>query len=128
MKQTLDKPWRNIWLKIDAEQYDSLQAQRASTTCRSLTEYIRRLVCQQPVTVNYRDASLEDLITELSIIRRHLATAAEALALSAEKVSQTYGAEQQSWLEAHQKDREVILGHIQQIYQHTKQVAIKWLQ
>jgi len=119
---------RNIYLSVEEQQYQTLQARRAQTTCRSLTEYVRCLVLQQPVTVNHRNASLEDLITELSLARRQLARVAAALTESAEKMELASPDGLSDWLERHQNERQIALAHIEQIYQLTKQAAKIWLQ
>lgn len=113
---------------VDEQQYQQLQARRAETTCRSMTEYLRRIAFQQPVTVNHRNASLEDLITELSLARRQLALVAEALTQSAEKIQVCMPLELPDWAERHQKERRIALAHIEKIYELTKQAAQIWLQ
>ena len=119
---------RNIWFAVEDHQSQTLQARRKTTTCRSLTEYVRCLVLQQPVTVNHRNASLEDLITELSLARRQLALVAAALTQSAEKIEPAQPEGLSDWLERHQNERQIALAHIEQIYQLTKQAAKIWLQ
>nr|WP_295931956.1 hypothetical protein [uncultured Dyadobacter sp.] len=129
MKQPVSKSSYNIWFTLDAQQYNQLQSLRQKTTCRSLAEYIRKLICQEPITINHRDASLEGLVTELSLLRRHLATASEALALSADRIAKASNQPQlDSWLDRHQRDRQLIAGQIQQIYLCSKKAALRWLQ
>lgn len=128
MSKPYKKPIRCLSVVVDEQQYQHLQARRKETTCRSMTEYLRRIAFQQPVTVNHRNASLEDLITELSLARRQLALVAEALRESAEKINVDLPAELSEWAKQHQKERQIALSHIEKIYELTKQAAKIWLQ
>lgn len=120
---------RTVYFQIEPAQYRVLKDRCAQSTCRSLAEYIRKLILAEPVTVNHREASLEDLITELSYTRRQLSDAVQAFEQSAQKVSAAIDEHQAAvWLKEHQKDRAIIIGLIDQIYQHSKKTALVWLQ
>jgi predicted NACHT family NTPase len=128
MKQPASNQGRTVYFKMDLANYQRLKDRYAQTTCRSMAEYLRKLVLLEPVTVNQRDASVEELIAELSLIRRELARAVEAFELSAKKVSQLASPQQLTpWLQAHQTERAHIAGLIEQIYQHCKKTTYLWL-
>lgn len=118
-----------IYVKVDPDCYQRLKDQCAKTTCRSLAEYIRRLVLLEPVTINHRDASLDGLVNELSLTRRHLADAVQAFQLSAQRISAaTSGQPLPHWLKEHENDRDRVAALIEQIYEHCKKAAYLWLQ
>lgn len=129
MQEPSNNLCRTIYIKVDPECYQRLKDQCAKTTCRSLAEYIRRLVLLEPVTINHRDASLDGLVNELSLTRRHLADAVLAFQLSAQRISAaTAGQPLTHWLKEHESDRDRVTTLIEQIYEHCKKVAYLWLQ
>lgn len=129
MKKPASTQWRTVYFQVDAARYQSLKEKCAQSTCRSLAEYLRKLILQEPVTVNYRNASLEDLITELSLTRRLLADAVRAFELSALNVSSVTGQQQlSSWLKTHESDRAQIVALIDQIHQYCRKTTYLWLQ
>ncbi|MHA4741370.1 hypothetical protein [Dyadobacter sp. MSC1_007] len=128
MKQPAADGGRTIYFKVEAAQYRLLKDKVSKTTCRSLAEYLRKLVLSEPVTINYRDASMEDLISELSQTRRQLAQAVRALELSAHAPAHTTAQQQLAIWKDHQGQRGYITGLIEQIHEHCKKMAHLWLQ
>lgn len=129
MKEPVPNQSRTVYFQVEISQYELLKDRCSRTTCRSLAEYLRKLILSEPVTVNHRNASLEDLITELSLTRRQLSDAIQIFEQSAQKVSAS--PHQQltaAWLREHEKDRARIVVLIDQIYQHCKKTALVWLQ
>jgi len=128
-KEPSNDLYRTIYFKVDRDCYQRLKEQCAKTACRSLAEYLRRLVLLEPVTINHRDASLDGLVNELSLTRRHLADAVEAFQLSAQKISAaTAGQPLTRWLQEHESDWDRVAVLIEQIHEHCKKAAYLWLQ
>lgn len=128
MKKPASNQRCTVYFQVDSARYQSLKEKCAQSTCRSLTEYLRKLILQEPVTVNNRNASLEDLITELSLTRRLLAEAVRAFELSALNVSAATSQQQlTSWLKTHESDRAQIVALIDQIYQYCRKTTYLWL-
>lgn len=129
MKKTASNQSRTVYFQVDSASYQSLKEKCAQSTCRSLAEYLRKLILGEPVTVNYRNASLEDLITELCLTRRQLAEAVKAFERSAQKVSSATSEQQlSSWLETQESDRRQITFLIDQIHQYCRKTTYLWLQ
>lgn len=128
MQQAAFNQGHTVYFKVDAASYQQLKDRCAQSTCRSLAEYLRKLVVLEPITVNNRDASLEDLIAELSQTRRQLARALEAFELRAQEVSHLASPEQLAlWRQAQQTERAHITSLIEQIYEHCKKTTYLWL-
>jgi hypothetical protein len=52
---------KHISLYIEEEEYRQLKENIAATTCRSFSEYGRKLLLGMPVVVTYRNRSFDDL-------------------------------------------------------------------
>ncbi|HZK63342.1 MAG TPA: hypothetical protein VFC34_04305 [Puia sp.] len=62
--------WYNIRLKPD--EYLLLEGRFKKTRFRKLSEYMRSVLLGKPVTVNYRDQAMDDILEELVLLRHEL--------------------------------------------------------
>ena len=66
---------RNRWLtiRVSGEEEASLLKRCGKTTCQSLSEYGRSLLLKEPVTILYRNASADDFLEEIVLLKNELA-------------------------------------------------------
>ncbi|GAB3916970.1 plasmid mobilization protein [Mucilaginibacter boryungensis] len=62
--------WKNLRFKPD--EYQLLETRFKKTRFRKLSEYMRSVLLEKPVTVNYRDKAMDDVLEELILLRREL--------------------------------------------------------
>lgn len=74
MKTKTNKPkkYRHVYLGIPIAEYVEIEKKYKKSTCRSLSEYIRNIIIHNPITIRYRDQSLEDLIEEIVLLNDHM--------------------------------------------------------
>lgn len=72
MTETTDNLVKRLTLRFKASEYDVLEKKCRKTTFRNLSEYCRALLAGEKITVRYRDSSLDEMIEELSVLRREL--------------------------------------------------------
>lgn len=69
-------PWRRrgivVTILVTQQEYDAMNAMWRKTTCRSFSEYARKVLAEEPVATTYRNASLDALIGELNELRSQL--------------------------------------------------------
>lgn len=58
--------------RITAKENEILQQLYRQSTCRSISEYIRRVALRKPVHIRYRNASLDETLEELADMRMNL--------------------------------------------------------
>src|SRR3954468_10071947 len=68
-KNNLSK-WLHIRLK--EEDYNKINGKFSKSTCRKLSEYARRVLLDKVITVNQRNQSLDDFMTEMIRLRNEL--------------------------------------------------------
>ncbi|HEV2354940.1 MAG TPA: plasmid mobilization relaxosome protein MobC, partial [Puia sp.] len=56
---------RHIRLRLTPKEYDLLTFRWRQTTCRELSDYLRKIIFNKPITVHHRNQSLEDLMAAL---------------------------------------------------------------
>jgi hypothetical protein len=65
---------RKIFIKIrmNAEELKQVKKKQQQTTERSLSEYIRNVSMQKPVTVKYRNQSADDFLKQMLELKKEL--------------------------------------------------------
>lgn len=62
----------HIRLRLTPREYDLLNLRWHGTTCRELSDYLRKIIFNKPVTVRHRNQSLDDLMAALILLRGEL--------------------------------------------------------
>ncbi len=62
--------WINI--RVNEEEYNKIEKLYKTTTCRAMSEYSRNLLLNKPVTVKYRNRSLDDFLEEIIKLKNEL--------------------------------------------------------
>jgi hypothetical protein len=61
-----------ITLRLSPAEYDQLNNKFKTTTCRKLSEYIRKVLLTEKVTMLTRNQSLDDFMAEMIALRNEL--------------------------------------------------------
>lgn len=72
MDSEKNKLTRKVTVRFKPSEYSKVFTAFASTTKKKLSEYIRFVLLEKPVTVYTRDQSADDLMTELVQLRNEL--------------------------------------------------------
>ena len=68
---------RFLSIRLSAEELQEVYDHQHQSTCRSLTEYVKKVLTAKPVTVKVRDESKEDTLQQLIAIKNKLDALAE---------------------------------------------------
>ena len=68
---------RFLSIRLTADELQEVYSYQHQSTCRSLTEYVKKVLTSKPVTVKVRDESKEDTLQQLAAIRTRLDALAE---------------------------------------------------
>ena len=63
---------RFLSIRLSAEELQEVYDHQHQSTCRSLTEYVKKVLTAKPVTVKVRDESKEDTLQQLIAIKNRL--------------------------------------------------------
>jgi hypothetical protein len=122
---------RNKWLhlRLNFEEYQQVQKHFKRTTCRKISEYARKILLSKPVTVNHRNASLDELMGELIRLRNELTAAGNNFNQAVKKLNSLSRISQfHDWIIEYESDKRKLLGQIEEIKNHIAQTSKKWLQ
>lgn len=69
-----EKEVRDKWVntRFNKTEYEALQNFFRQTTCRDLADYIRRVALSKPVSINYRNQSVDDFLADMVALRKDL--------------------------------------------------------
>ena len=73
-------PKRFLSVRLSSEELEEVKQHSQSTTCRSLTEYVKKVLTKKPVTVKVRNQSQDDLLAAMVGIKNRLDQLAEQTA------------------------------------------------
>jgi hypothetical protein len=65
---------RFLSIRLSTEEYAEVYQHLQQSTCRSLTEYVKKVLTSKPVTVKVRDQSREEILQQLTLIKSRLET------------------------------------------------------
>ncbi len=63
---------RKVTIRFKPEEYTKVSVSFKTTTKKKLSEYIRYVLLEKPVTVYTRDQSVDELMAELVLLRKEL--------------------------------------------------------
>jgi hypothetical protein len=70
-------PKRFLSVRLTSEELEEVYELSKSSTCRSLTEYVKKVLTKKPVTVKMRNQSQDDLLAAMIGIKNRLDQLAE---------------------------------------------------
>lgn len=63
---------RFLSIRLSQEEFDKVQVHLERSACRSLTEYVKKVLTRQPVIIKLRDQSREEVLHRLGVIKSQL--------------------------------------------------------
>jgi hypothetical protein len=71
--KTLERvPKKHLGLKLSMPEYERVIHNKAKTTCRSLSQYARKMILGKPITVYYRNQSYDEFTEAYVSFKRDL--------------------------------------------------------
>jgi hypothetical protein len=125
-KMNLSK-WLHIRLKED--DYKKIYGKFSKSTYRKLSEYARRVLLNKVVTVNQRNQSLDDFMTEMIKLRNELNAIGNNFNQSVKKLhTLTQFHEFKTWIILNESNEKILLEKVEEIKTKINQISDRWLQ
>ena len=119
--------WLHLRLTID--EYEILQKHFTKSTCPKLSDYARKNLLQKPIVKKYRNESLDELMTELILLRKDLNGIGNNFNQALKKLHTLVQiAEFQHWITVYELEKKVLFNSVEQIKKHIEKLSEKWLQ
>lgn len=88
--------WFNI--RVSQDEYQQLEKQFKKTSFQKMSEYGRSLLLGKPVTVIYRNRSMDDTLEELIVLRRELNAIGNNLNQAVKNLNSSEGTDKVLWM------------------------------
>ncbi len=127
MKQERQRRTRWVNTRFSDTEYAQLQKRFAQTTCRELSDYIRRTLLAQPVSITYRNQSLDDFLTDMVALTKELNTIGSYFNQTVHQLNQIQQhTDLQHWLMVNQQDKTILFRQIETISNRIHQLHQLW--
>ncbi|MFD2941808.1 plasmid mobilization protein [Flavobacterium notoginsengisoli] len=116
-------------VRFTAAEYNLLVKRFKATTCRQMSEYLRKCLLNKPITVNYRNESTDEVMLEIIRLRKDLNGIANNFNQSVKKLhTQRQVPEFRNWIVDTENQRSELLEKVEIIQHCIEKAAGKWLQ
>lgn len=120
---------RIVGLRLTSEEYAKIEKRWKASTCRKLSDYLRKYLFNKPVTVNYRNASLDDCMHEIIRLRSELNSLGNNFNQAVKKLHTLRQIpEFKHWIETWTLDEKRLIEKVEEIKKSIRKISEKWLQ
>nr|WP_199077090.1 plasmid mobilization relaxosome protein MobC [Pedobacter sp. ASV19] len=128
MKENHDIKNKWLHLRLSEAEFQLLDKEFSKTTERKLSAYARNILLGKPMIAGHRNLSLDNLIVEFSSLVKTLNGLANNFNQSVHKLHTLDKIPQfQTWLTAHDQDKEALFQSIEIVRDYLKETSVKWL-
>ncbi len=119
---------RIIGLRLTPDEYAKIEKKWKASTCRKLSDYVRRSIFDKPIVTTYRNTSQDDLMAELTRLRNELNAVGNNFNQAVKKLH-TLGqiAEFRSWLIAYAVEKMILSNKVDEVRNNVKKILEIWL-
>jgi len=129
MGKDAEKLTRVLLTRFKQIEYEQLNKRFNNTRFRKLSEYVRSVLLDKPVTVNYRDKSMDDVLEEMVLLRQELNAIGNNLNQAMRSINSAHGnADTRLWMSLLSVINTKLEPAISQIKEQMNQYADIWSQ
>lgn len=119
---------KRVHVRFTDQEFEKIQAQFTRSTCRKLSEYVRQVILNKPVTVNQRNQSLDDFMAEMIALRNELNAIGNNYNQTVKRFHTLEDVgDIQTWLMINEAARKIIQNKIGEIKEKIIQINDIWL-
>ena len=120
---------RRITLRLTPQEYAKIEQQYKNSTCRKLSDYVRKHLFNKPITTHYRNQSIDDSIEEIVLLRNQLSAVGNNVNQVVKKMHTLQQIpEFREWITRYELERMILSNKINDIQNHIYKISDKWLQ
>lgn len=129
MKEQHSNRTRIIGLRLTPDEYTKIEKKWKVSTCRKLSDYVRRSLFEKPIVTTYRSSSQDDLMTELTRLRTELNAIGNNFNQAVKRLhTLSQVSECRSWLMTYEVEKNILLNKVDEIRNTVKKILEIWLQ
>jgi hypothetical protein len=120
---------RRITLRLTPEEYAKIEHKYKASTCRKLSDYVRKHLFGKPITTTYRNQSLDDFMEETVVLRNELSAIGNNVNQVVKKMHTLQQIpEFREWIIRYELEKKILTNKVNDIQNHMQKITDKWLQ
>jgi hypothetical protein len=120
---------RIVGIRFTPQEYVKIERRWKASTCRKLSDYIRKHLFDKPITTNYRNQSLDEFMTEIIRLRVDLNALGNNFNQTVKKLHTLQQIPDfKAWIISSELDKKNLLKKVEDINQYIQKISVRWLQ
>ncbi len=120
---------RIIGLRVTLKEYEQIEEKCKNSTAKKLSEFIRRVLFEKPVTMYQRNKSLDDFMAEMMLLRNELNGLGNNFNQAVKKLhSLQQIPEFKNWIITFEIEKKILFNKVDEIKNRINKIADEWLQ
>jgi hypothetical protein len=129
MKRENSNRTRIVGLRFTPDEYNKIERKWKSSTCRKLSDYIRKHLFDKAITINYRNQSVDEFMLEIIRLRAELNALGNNFNQAVKKLHTLQQIpEFKNWIIRSELEKKILFNTIDEIKNYMQKMAEKWLQ
>jgi predicted SPOUT superfamily RNA methylase MTH1 len=129
MSDKIEKRTKWLHIRLTDKEHEKIHKKYSKTTCKKLSEFARKVLLDKAVTVNVRNQSLDDLMTELIALKEELNAIGNNYNQLVKRLhSLSHISEIKAWLQLHESARKILINKMDEIKLKIYSINDQWLQ
>jgi GTP-binding protein EngB required for normal cell division len=110
-------------------EFGDVEKKWKASNCRKLSDYVRRLIFGKPLVSSYRNKSLDELMTELMLLRKELNAIGNNFNQAVHRLhTLDHLPQMKLWLERFEQDKIILFDKMDEINNTIQKMGKQWLQ
>ncbi|MFH6943364.1 plasmid mobilization protein [Flavobacterium sp.] len=128
MKRENSNRTRIVGLRFTPEEYEKIEKKWKASTCRKLSDYIRRHLFGKSINTTYRNQSLDDMIHEMTQLFRQLNGIGNNFNQAVKKLhTLNQIPEFKVWIISAELDKKILFDKMDEIKNYIQKISERWL-
>jgi hypothetical protein len=120
---------RIIGLRLTPKEYAKIKHKWKASTCRKLSDYVRKHLFDKPITTTYRNQSLDDFMEETIALCNELNAIGNNFNQAVKKLHTLQQIpELRNWIISYDLDKKILFNKVEEIKKFIQKITDKWLQ
>ncbi|WP_317039362.1 plasmid mobilization protein [Flavobacterium omnivorum] len=120
---------RIVGLRFTPEEYAKIERKWKASTCRKLSDYIRKHLFDKPINTTFRNQSLDDMTLEMMLLNKQLNAIGNNFNQAVKKLhTLDQISEFKVWIISSEQDKKILLNKVEEIKICIQKISEKWLQ
>jgi hypothetical protein len=127
MEEEKNNRTRLVTLRLTPAEFEQINKKFKTTTCRKLSDYMRKILLTGSVTILTRNQSLDDFMTEMISLKNELSALGSNYNQAVHKLNILNKIpEFRDWILTHYLNHEIFINKVEEIKKRINQFSEKW--